>query len=286
MKIKVNYYYNQKYLPTKRHRNERERQIADTLEINLRELSADMFPIAFIVHDMKSVYQGAKSYDDFVDDKYDGYKTFPEEIRAYNGELYMPIRITHGAAISTEFEDEKFVIHNLERMFGKDWYCGNDEFTEKSIVIRDTKDYCKKDIRKAAKSYIYCDGKFWRPCNEPRYVINTFGLGHNHGGTGFFIEYHYNPNIPNTNYFNALQRDEAIAYGKAVAARRGDTESIDGMGEDDNIEVLMPEMVKVNPNKEHGSGDKFLNDMENIISNSDSVLQAGMLCLALTGMIK
>lgn len=106
MKIKVNYYYNQKYLPTKRHRNERERQIADTLEINLRELSSDMFPIAFIVHDIKSVYQGAKSYDDFVDDKYDGYKTFPEEIRAYNGELYMPIRITHGAAVSTEFEDE------------------------------------------------------------------------------------------------------------------------------------------------------------------------------------
>ena len=89
------------------------------------------------------------------------------------------------------------------------------------------------------------------------YVVNTFGLGHNHGGTGFFIEYHYNPNIPNINYFNALQRKEAIEYGKKVAAGRGDTDSIPGLGDHEIIEVLMPEMVKRNPQKDHGGGNPF-----------------------------
>lgn len=77
------------------------------------------------------------------------------------------------------------------------------------------------------------------------YNVTIFGLGHNHGGTGFFIEYHYNPNISSKNYFNALEREKAITYGKQIALNRGDTDSIEGMGEHDIIEVLMPEMVKV-----------------------------------------
>ena len=34
MKFNVNYYYNQKFLPTKRHRNVRERQIEDVLSVS------------------------------------------------------------------------------------------------------------------------------------------------------------------------------------------------------------------------------------------------------------
>lgn len=285
MNVNINYYYKQDFLPTKRHRNERQRQVADVLTINLTELSANDFPIAFIIHDMRDVQEGMKSYSDYDSNKCQ-FKMFPEEIRTYKGKLYTPIRIVYGAAISTEFENVNCIIEHLERMYGEDWYDNNDEFTEKSIVVRDTKNLVRKSIRKAAKNYIYCNGKFWRPCNEPRYVINTFGLGHNHGGTGFFIEYGYNPNISNKNYFNALQRNEAIKYGKSVAAGRGDTESIDRIGKYENIEVIMPEMVKVNPNKEHGNGNEFLNDMESIINKSDSVLEAGMLCLALTGIVK
>lgn len=113
------------------------------------------------------------------------------------------------------------------------------------------------------------------------YVINTFGLGHNHGGTGFFIEYHYNTNISNKNYFSALEREKAIAYGKKVAANRGDTESIEGMGECDIIEVLMPKMVKRNPQKDHGEGNSFLNSLENMISGTDSSTEAGLLAITM-----
>lgn len=251
MKFNVNYYYNQKFLPTKRHRNVRERQIKDILSVSITELTADVFPVAFIIHDMQSIQEGMTSYEDYRSEKCD-FRIFAEEIRTYKGKLYTPVRITHGTAISTIFEDVNYVIDNLERMTRKNWYCDDgDKFSENFVVIEDNKKEICQMLRKSAKKYIYFDGKFWSVCGEPRYVINTFGLGHNHGGTGFFIEYGYNPNIPNTNYFNALQRDEAIAYGKSVALGRGDTESVDKLGKYDNIEVVMPEIVKVNPNKQH-----------------------------------
>lgn len=135
---------------------------------------------------------------------------------------------------------------------------------------------------KRAEVYIVCDGVIWETCGEPMYVINTFGLGHNHGGTGFFIEYFYNDNIPAQNYFTALQREEAIAYGKKVALGRGDDKSVDGMGNHDIIEVKMPEMVKRCPKRDHGNGDPFLSQIEGMISQSDSAAEAGLLTVLTT----
>lgn len=43
----------------------------------------------------------------------------------------------------------------------------------------------------------------------------------------------------------------------------------------------MPEIVKVKPQKQHGDGDKFLNDMEDIINGSCDALTAGLLCMSL-----
>ena len=60
---------------------------------------------------------------------------------------------------------------------------------------------CIKKYQEAAKRYLIVDGSVWLRCGEPRYVVNTFGLGHNHGGTGLFVEEFYNSNISNTNYF-------------------------------------------------------------------------------------
>ncbi len=77
-----------------------------------------------------------------------------------------------------------------------------------------------------------------------------------------------------------MQREEAIRYGKMVATRRGDTESVDRIGEYDNIEVVMPEMVKVNPNKEHGKGNEYINTINSMIDNSENIVEAGLLTIA------
>lgn len=288
MKITVEYNYTQKFLPTKRCRNPRFRKMQGSMDIPIRELTAEEFPVAFIVNELTDVCEGMKSYDDYKNCKCE-YKMFGEEIRTYNSELRKPVRITHGAAISTLFENYTYIIENIEisirnsgiNKFDKYPFTDNaDEFTKGSVIVNDNRKQVENYIKKLAKEYIYCDRKFWSVCNEPRYVINTFGLGHNHGGTAMFIEEYYNPNIPSDNYFNALQRDEAIAYGQAAAARRGDTEYVDRIGKHEYIEVLMPEMVKVNPNKQHGKGNKFINDMEDLISGSHDTFEAGLLCMA------
>lgn len=286
MKLDVNYYYTQRFLPTKRHRNERTRKVADVVAVNTTELTAEDFPVAFIIHDYQSVQDDMCSYKDYQSDKCD-FRMFSEEIRTYKGKLYMPVRVTYGAAISTVFESSDYVVQSLERITEKGWHYRNEnEFSENSVIIADDKKRVRRQIRERAKRYLCFDGKFWSECKEPRYMVLTFGLGHNHGGTGFFIEYGYNPNIPSNNYFNALQRDEAIAYGKSVALGRGDTESVDGIGEHDNIEVVMPEMVKLNPKKEHGNGCEFMNMMEDIISHADSKNEAALLCMATAMAVK
>lgn len=282
MKVNVDYFYKESYLPTKRHRNLRARYVKDSLTVDVRELSKEMFPVALIVHDFKSVKENAKSYFDF--DNTD-FRMFDEEIRTFEGNLYKPVRITHGVAISTLFENpEKYI----KDMISRDYYryeseIGGQDFTDASIVKSSDKEDCQSNIKRQLEYYVLCDGILYEICGEPMYVINTFGLGHNHGGTGFFIEYFYNENICRDNYFNALQREQAITYGKQTAINRGDTLSVDGMGEHDIIEVLMPELIKRNPQKEHGEGCAFRNQIEKVVQSSNSVFEAGLLacCMAL-----
>ena len=283
MKLDVKYFYKQRYLPTKRHRNYRERKLSGVATVEIKELTNAEFPVAFIVHDMQSVCDGMKTYSDYDGEK-SKYRMFDKEIRTYGGKLYRAMRVTHGAAISTEFENEEDIVHRLECVRRDFWLKEEANFSENSIIVDDNSKYAINSIQEAADRYIFADGKFWEETGEPRYLINTFGLGHNHGGTGFFVEYHYNPNIPAKNYFNALHREEAIAYGKTVATKRGDTNSVEGMGEYDIIEVLMPEMVKVDPAKEHGEGSDFINTMNALIDGSNNIGEAGALCLALTAM--
>lgn len=279
MKITIKLWYEEKYLPNKRCRKLRTRVIDRDVEVNVREVSEKDFPVAFVIHDYKSVYEGAKSYTDFFEGNRD-YRMFSEEIRTYDGKLYMPVRVTYGAAISTNFEPLDALKYKLQEQ--DPYWKGGEDYSSESIVKESNFNEKMEAAKERAKYFIICDGVIWETCGEPMYVINTFGLGHNHGGTGFFIEQYYNLNISSKNYFNALQREEAIAYGKKVALGRGDDKSVDGMGEHDIIEVKMPEMVKRRPNSDHGDGDPFLNQLENIITNSDSVAEAGVLTILST----
>lgn len=270
----IDFWSKETYLPTKRHKKLRSRAVKHRIGVEIREVVEAEFPVAFIVHDYQSVFDAAE-YDSEITE----YKMWSKEIRAYNGRLYSAARISYGAAISTHFEPISFIKNQLDEREPYDYGRGED-FSDHSILVGTDYDERCSAIAKGAENFLVFDGKVWTACGEPMYNITTFGLGHNHGGTGFFVSYSYNPNISKRNYFNALEREKAIAYGKQVAKNRGDTESIDRMGEYDIIEVLMPEMVKRNPAAEHGDGSPFLSGMENIISTADNTTEAGLLCLA------
>lgn len=133
-----------------------------------------------------------------------------------------------------------------------------------------------KRLRKDMLQYLLVDAELYKTTAEPRYCVLTFGLGHNHGGTGMFCDYHYNPNICKDSYFPATEGETAVAYANKVAARRGDTNDVGKFKP--FITVHMPEIVKVRPNGQHGNGNKLLNDMESIIQESSNPAEAAMLC--------
>lgn len=290
MFIDVPYFYKQDYLPTKRHKIPRYRILESEIRVEIPEIKeGEKFPTAFVVHDYFSVYDG-NTWDEYLKNRTENdhsgdYRMMDIEIRTYNGKLYQARRFNYGSAIGTGFCPVEDVVTDMRRFakntvsndFRMPEYSEREQFSEKSIALLDDRENRISCIRKKADDFLIFNGKIWEECSEPMYVVMTFGLGHNHGGTGMFIEYDYNSNISAKNYFNALQRIEAIAYANMIAEKRGDTNDIGKFGKTEDITVLMPEMVSRNPIKDHPNcGDPFLEKLESIIEGSDDVLTAGI----------
>lgn len=276
MNLKVDFTYEGKYLRTSRCRKPLARTREGIYELAIKELAKAECPIAAVVHDMKSVYEGATTTADFEGNG--EYKMFAEPYRVYNGKFYKFCRASYGAAISTAQTELKYVIADIKSdLYRYSLYEKENLFSDKSVYISDNLSEIVDNMQARANKYISLDGELWKECGEPRYVVNTFGLGHNHGGTAMFIEEFYNSNISSKNYFNAVDRDKAITYAKETAIARGDTDSVKRIGKMENIEVLIPEFFKVDPEKEHGEGNAFLNLLEDMVTSSNNATEAGIL---------
>lgn len=276
MNLKVDFTYEEKYLRTSRCRKPLARTREGIYELAIKELAKAECPIAAVVHDMKSVYEGATTTADFEGNG--EYKMFAEPYRVHNGKFYKFCRASYGAAISTAQTELKYVIADIKSdLYRYSLYEKENLFSDKSVYISDNLSEIVDNMQARANKYISLDGELWKECGGPRYVVNTFGLGHNHGGTAMFIEEFYNSNISSKNYFNAVDRDKAITYAKETAIARGDTDSVKRIGKMENIEVLIPEFFKVDPEKEHGEGNAFLNLLEDMVTSSNNATEAGIL---------
>lgn len=263
MKIKLTFEYEEQYLPTPRCRKLRTRISEGKATVTIKEIAADEAPVACIVHD---------GFDFYCEPGPDGH--FPKKVyplRYHKNTLY-------------------------KRAERRDWICEGEGFatlddlaqhlgrTEQLHSFNNRRDFAskRKERIRDCRDYLIIDGEVWRKCGEPMYLIMTFGLGHNHGGTSGFIEYHYNLNVGKNNYFNAKDYDKAVAYGQEIARRRGDTAYVDRILKEEYIDIKIPEAFKANPQKEHGDGDPFLNSLENIISACDSQGEAAIGVMAAT----
>lgn len=239
-------WYYEPYLPP-RCRKLRYEKREEVLPVGIPSVTAEDAPVAFRLSDFH----------------YERMEQKPE-VRAFRGKLYERMTMNnvyaHGGFDSVK--PEQLADHI------RIWI---------TLSTDRTRELVTKEMRKEARQYIIVDGCVWRECGEPRYVVNTFGLGHNHGGTGLFVEKSYNPNIPNRNYFSALDGDKAVAWANQVAERRGDTKDVGRF--ETMIEVLLPEMVKVKPMQQHGDGDPFLNRLYSITEHSESASEAGIMAM-------
>ncbi|MFS0885026.1 hypothetical protein [Aeromicrobium sp. 179-A 4D2 NHS] len=70
---------------------------------------------------------------------------------------------------------------------------------------------------------LFIDDIQWSEASEPVFYAQTFGMGHNHGGTSLSIG---SPDRTNGNRYRLDEFEEARAHAVDVAADRGDTESV------------------------------------------------------------
>lgn len=272
----IHFTYSEGYLPTPRCRKLRYRDASGeaSSEVTLLTEPDKDAPIAFRFPEWRLTQAMGKEY--YGDEK----DRVLKEIRLFNGKLYERDHngnhFCHGQGW-----------YNLDR-FARHFRDFQRRYSYELGKCPDTLEEYQEAIRLHAESVILMrhgenEIGVWTECGEPRYVYNTFGLGHNHGGTGLFIEQYYNSNVPNTHYFNALERDRAIEAAIDAAVRRGDDQSIGGIRACEEIEVLIPDAVQVRPMRDHGEGDKFQNLLNGLTECADSSVEAGLLVLVAAG---
>jgi hypothetical protein len=150
-----------------------------------------------------------------------------------------------------------------------------------SIGVRDTYESQIQSIQEFYSQFIMIGKQMAKKASEPMYVVQTFGLGCNHGGTSLCVDHWYNPNIRHECYYRLDQLKEAMKAKDAVAKRRGDTKDI-GRKPWTKFRILIPEAIQANPAKDYGGkGSDFINTAETLIESFGNPNAAGMALMLL-----
>lgn len=259
MKVETWIKYEESYLPP-RCRKLRYCECEDFINVTLKEVNPKELKLAF------------------EDNSYDG----KGKIYLYKNKLWAKQKTNPNIIESVKERDES-VNNELDYLLYCHKHCNTffySAFDRECKGIDTSRMAVIKKARNSMKNIILVNGELYCTTAEPRYCIVTFGLGHNHGGTGMFCDYHYNPNISKDSYFSALDGEIAVKYANETAARRGDTKDVGKFKP--FITCHMPELVKINPKKQHGNGNDFHNMMESVIENSSSQGEAAVVCMALS----
>lgn len=246
--------YTESYLPTPRHRKYHYRTVNETITVRVRTIDRKDARLAFEMDDYGSVSR------------------HQTQILLYAGKLYI-----RSWRHLTEKERQSGLDGYAVELASEHWFCPPwNANLDREGIIQHYKEHCAELLFVRNDEGIL---ETWERCGEPRYVIMTFGLGHNHGGTALMIDTMYNVNISYKRYFSALQGDLAVAEANRIATARGDTKDVGTFHK--MIVTHIPEAVRLNPRKQHGEGDKFMNAIEEITEASGSTLEAGILTMAL-----
>jgi len=257
MKIAIPYEYARQIIP-KYCRKPRATIFKGQISVSVHEVSGEQAPIAIREH--------GQSFNDQTGQ----YEPSITEYRWYNKKLWILHsfnRVSHGiyeTQTSQQFMNDPYPMTN-----GLPYYHA---YSSQQV------NRCR--IMAWARNTLLIDGIRWQQIDEPRYVIMTFGLGHNHGGSSLSTANSYNSNISKARYFRVDQHDLALNTAIATALNRGDDKSVSFINEShERFEILIPESIRLNPNKEHSNGDPFINRLEGIIEKCPNTMIAGLMVI-------
>lgn len=100
MKIEAKIRYEEAYLPTKRHRIPRIREVDDTVKVELRELKKENAPVAMVVTDYKSYLDENQKNQFGLRDSY---------FHAIDGQLYSEKRDMSGSLDTGVYSFDQFI---------------------------------------------------------------------------------------------------------------------------------------------------------------------------------
>lgn len=232
MKISVLFNYTESVVPPRCRKPRLVIREDGMVDIDIPELSCKQAPVAirasgtFISRDQAYAY----------------------ELRWWEGRLWSPLSLDHsgeprGRTSGQDNWDWPALPEVLDLRQGGRNKCYTYDFH--GSYGTNNRDEVEGEIQAFAKRHIVIDGIAHRAVSEPRYVVMTFGLGANHGGTAVMPASSFNSNIKTENYFGLLELKEAISHATQIAERRGDTKNLPMRYSGPMFEVLLPEVVTV-----------------------------------------
>lgn len=229
MKVKVSYEFTEMVTPP-RCRKARVQRGKEELTVNIREVASDKAPVAFIVNE-------------FGREK--------RKVRLYNGKLYKQHQDRRKGYDKLPYEEcFPLWVNQTSDMIGLyhwEWLLGSRWQTHKPKADNITA------IRGKAQNLIIIDGDVYERTGEPYYSVTCFGLGGNHGGTGFFVGWADYRDRKSIWGMTAADHNGAIEKAVEIALNRGDTGSVDYIRRSGNgsIEVLLPQAIKRSYSKDY-----------------------------------
>lgn len=219
MKLTIKVHYTEMVKPP-RCRKPRPQEDESEIKINIREVSAEAAPVAFIVSE---------------------YDQEPRKVRMYRGKLYRQVQDRQTSYMETNQRDENRPFWLNQAAAQCDWQWLITPGYNWSWTLRQH----KENAAKRAENYIIVDGEAYERTGEPYYSVVCFGLGNNHGGTGFFVGWADYRDRKEVWGWTASNKAKAINGAVEIALNRGDTESEDHIKNTPcDIHVLMPECIK------------------------------------------
>lgn len=228
MEITVNYSYVAQVIPPRCRKPRPQRFDDGVVALSVREVTGEQAPVA-----IKGIEIDISASNELE----------PVIYRWFEGKLWTDVAV-YGC--SRRRNDTYSPLPNVLNLISASATLSNIELGI-YVGAYEGKDCIAAHLQACSTSWLIIDGKLHRPAGEPMYVVMTFGMSGNHGGTALMVDDHLNPNIKPEAYFSLLEQEQANAYTLAVASNRFDTVKV-STDAGYRFEVLIPEAIQwINP---------------------------------------